>query len=522
MHSKEELARPSGNSKIRGEFDTDTSPAVGPNTNDPVLFPHLRSDHDGNMTRLSLAGTVLARRYKILEGIDGDSFKAHDLALDQTVTVRRAMPTSPHDGDAWRQKVRQLALVRNPDFLNVLDVIFDDSSAFVITERARGSSLGELLRNRSRFELDDVLRLMTPLGGSLDLAATLTCCPNPISACWLFTETRRSFPVDSEQRPLSEWPPFFVKLDVWELARPRKNIEWPFLSSNAQSDSSRGLAVRQAALLTYELLGGEKKKEGEVKREFKPVSGLGDAGNSILYDGLQGSPLFETSESFFHKLESALRSDAGESRALPASALQIPKHSVASPGTSDVIRRFNRDTAWVAMLMVGVVVLAVLVLATTVRERHPKAADLTEEARQAEGDFLLNANPTARFTVVDLNGKTSKQEPGVNRSFIEIFPQENPSSQMEAAASTPTPVRAFTPETNINQNDVQANAGSWTAAHRQDSQRVTGLKVRRARSRSSVRHRFVDVKMRLIALWHQSLREVKNLAPGQDSRGWQK
>jgi hypothetical protein len=264
MLSKEELAQPVGKAKIRGEFDTDTATAVGPNANHAFLFQRSRSDHDGNMTGLSLAGTVLARRYKILEMIEGDGFKAHDLALDQAVTVRQAMPTSPRDGDAWRQKVQQLVLVRNPNFLNVLDVVFDNSSGFVITERARGRSIGELLRERSRFELEDVLRLMTPLAGSLDLAATLTCCPSPISACWLFTETRRSFAVDSEQRPPSEWPPFFVKLDVWELVRPRKNIERPFLTSKAQSGGSRGLAVRQAALLTYELLGGEKKKEGEV------------------------------------------------------------------------------------------------------------------------------------------------------------------------------------------------------------------------------------------------------------------
>ena len=169
-------------------------------------------------------------------------------------------PASPRDGDAWCQKVRQLVLMRNPNFLNVLDVVFDKSSGFVITERARGRPIGELLRERSRFELEDVLRLMTPLAGSLDLAAALTCCPNPISPCWLFTETRRSFAVDAEQRPLSEWLPFFVKMDVWELVRPRKNIEWPFLSSKAQSGGSRGLAVRQAALLTYELLRGEEKR----------------------------------------------------------------------------------------------------------------------------------------------------------------------------------------------------------------------------------------------------------------------
>ena len=508
MYSKEELAQPVGNAKIRGEFDTDPATATGPNTNDAVLFPRLRSDHDGNMTGLSLAGTVLARRYKILEMIDGESFKAHDLALDQTVTVRQAMPTSPGDGDAWRQKVQQFVLVRNPNFLNVLDVVLDKWSGFVITERPQGRSIGELLRERSRLELEDVLRLMTPLAGSLDLAVTLTCCPNPISACWLFTATRRSFAVDSEQRPLSEWPPFFVKLDVWELLRPRKNIEWPLLTSKAQSGGSRGLAVRQAALLTYELLGGEKKKEGEVKRGFKPVNGLGDAGNSILYDGLQGSPLFETSESFFHKLESALRSDAGESRALPAPALQTPKHSVALPGTSDAIRRFNRDTEWLATEVLAGMVFAALVFAVLVQERHPKAADLTEEARQTGGDLLLNANPAALSEVVGSNEKstaeiTSGQATSVDHGFTVISPQENSSPRMETTASSQTPADALTPE--VNHPEVQANASSSSPAHWQDPAREIRPKMHVLRSRSSVRPRFVDVKMRLIALWHQSL-----------------
>ena len=508
MSSKEELAQSVGNANIRGKFDTDVATAVGPNTNDAVLFPRLRSDHDGNMTGLSLAGTVLARRYKILGMIDGHCFKAHDLALDQTVTVRQAMPTSPRDGDAWRQKVQQLVLVRNPNFLNVLDVVFDNSSGFVITERARGRSIGELLREQSRFELEDVLRLMTPLAGSLDLAATLTCCPSPISACWLFTETRRSFAVDSEQHPPSEWPPFFVKLDVWELVRPRKNIERPFLTSKAQSGGSRGLAVRQAALLTYELLGGEKKKEGEVKRWFKPVNGLGDAGNSILFDGLQGSPWFETSEDFFHKLESAIRSGAGASRALSAPALQTREHSVALPDTNEVFRRFNRDTGWLATGVLGAVVFAALVLAVLVQNRHPKA----------RGDLLLNANFATRFTVVGLNGKrstgkmTSGQASNVGHAFTEISPKEIPSSQMEAAASTPTPVLAFTPE--IIHITAPANASSWSPVHCQDSARLSRPKVPNVGYRSSVRSRFVDVKMRLIALWHQSL------VRSERSRSW--
>jgi hypothetical protein len=323
--------------------------------------------------------------------------------------------------------------------------------------------------------------------------------------------------VDPEQRSLSDWPPYLIKLDVWELVRPRKNNTWPVLTSKAQRGGSRGLAVRQAALLTYELLGGERTREGQVKRWFKPVSELSDAANGILYVGLQGSPLFETTKSLFHKLESTIQSGDGGQRALHPLALQTREHPSALPGTNDVIRSFNRDTGWLASGVLGAVVFAALVLAVLVQERHPKAADPIEEARQAEGDLLLNANPPTRFTV-DLYGKrsigkmTSGPATSVHHAFTEILPKENLSSQMEAAPSTLTPVLAFTPE--IDRHDLQANASSWTPAHRQDSGRGIGLKVPRARSRSSERPRFVDVKMRLIALWHQSL------ARSEGARSW--
>src|SRR5271165_4458297 len=68
-----------------------------------------RSDRDGKTTGSSLVGMVLARRYKILEAVEANSFKAHDLALDQTVTVRQVCVNSPGGGDAWRRKIQQLA-----------------------------------------------------------------------------------------------------------------------------------------------------------------------------------------------------------------------------------------------------------------------------------------------------------------------------------------------------------------------------------------------------------------------------
>jgi hypothetical protein len=246
------------------------------------------------------------------------------------------------------------------------------------------------------------------------------------------------------------------------------------------------------------------KKDGEVKRWFEPVNGLGDAGNSMLYRGLQGSPLFESSECFFHKLKSAIQSGDGGPRTLHAPASQTPEHSVALPDTNDVIKRFNRDTGLLAAGVLGAVVFAALLLAVLVQERHPKADDLTEEARQSERDLLPNANPATRFTVVSLNGKsstgkiTSEQASSVGHPFAEIPPKEIPSSQMEPAASTPTPVLAFTPE--INRRDVQANTSSWSPGHWQDSARVIRPKIHNVRDRSSVVLRSVDLKMRLIAL----------------------
>ena len=181
--------------------------------------------------------------------------------------------------------------------------------------------------------------------------------------------------------------------------------------------------------------------------------------------------------------------------------------------TSDVIRGFNRDTAWLATGVLGAVVFAALVLA--VQEYHPTNVNSTGESVQAGSDRLLNANVVTAGSVVakSSNDEMASGEGGViDQVFNKTSPQENPSLQMEGPATTPTPVLAFTSE--INRQDAQSNAGSWTPAHRQDSGRATGPKVPRASSRSSVRPRIVDVKRRLIELWHQSL------AKSEKSRNW--
>ncbi|MBV9645047.1 MAG: hypothetical protein JO334_15905 [Verrucomicrobia bacterium] len=462
----------------------------------------LRSNRDPEVTGVSVIGTVLANRYKISERFDAESFKAHDVLLDQTVTVRQTNLTSERAGDVWRQKVEQLALVRDSKFLNVIDVISEESRDFVITEASRGQTVADLLAERQRPDWENVLRLMTSLAQPLELAAAYSCCPKAISTGWLFTGIMSPLPVDLDLRSHPEWPMLSIQLDVWELVKPGKNNALPLLTANAWSGGSTALAVRQAALLTYELLGGEKKRDGQVKRWFKPLNDLGEAGNSILYSGLQGSSLFENSESFLEKLGSAIRSGEPERRGSPAPALAIRAKNVLMPDANDVMRKFNRETRWVSTAIVAALVFASFSVAVLIPERYPKVNDFS--SRRAERDLFPSSNPMYHLTPVGLNQQSStlKTMPGEsNGALMEISPPPNTSSQ--ADADVPNPGRILESPREMNREDARGNADTGTSAHRREVGGVAGSKVLRARSRSSARPRFVSVKTRLLELWHQ-------------------
>jgi hypothetical protein len=170
-----------------------------------------------------------------------------------------------------------------------------------------------------------------------------------------------------------------------------------------------------------------------------------------------------------------------------------------------MIRRFNRDTVWLATGVLGTVIFAAVMVAVQECQR---------KATEAERDLLLNANPaTVAGVVANTSNADGKMTPGpgssVDHAFTETPPQEIPSSQTEPAASTP--VLALIPE---NRNDAQANPDAGPLADRQDSARAIGPKARNVRNRSSVAFGSVDVKRRLIELWHQSL------AKSEESRSW--
>jgi hypothetical protein len=142
-------------------------------------------------------------------------------------------------------------------------------------------------------------------------------------------------------------------------------------------------------------------------------------------------------------------------------------------------------------LVVSAVVCIALLFTVLVQERHPKVADLTDEARQAGGHLILNADRRVQIR--------SGQSTSVDPAFTVISPQDVPSSPRKAPASASTP--------------VVANASSRFLAHRQDSTRMIRPKKPNARYKSSAGITSAEVKMRLIALWHQSLVRRMGLDP---------
>jgi hypothetical protein len=283
-------------------------PPVAGNRKGSDLFP---ARSPGESSSSTLLGQILAGRYKILKVIDASTFKGHDLVLDQTVKIREELRPSQRDRDLCRQKARELILVRNPNFLNVIDLISDGSSDFVISEHPRGRLIAELLGERSPLGLDDVLALMRPLAHALDLIAASGIGTASFSARLVYTEAKRTFrcrPLERSQGALPQFNDsrsFSLKLDVWELVKPSK-------TSKAQKRGSKKLAVRRMALVAYDLLGGENHQAAEVEYCFQPIKRLGKAGNATLHRALEGSLFFKNAKGFLQKLPSAIRSHTSQ------------------------------------------------------------------------------------------------------------------------------------------------------------------------------------------------------------------
>jgi hypothetical protein len=208
---------------------------------------------------------------------------------------------------------------------------------------------------------------------------------------------------------------------------------------------------------------------------------------------------------------------------------KIPEHSVgvgrfcAFPPVSgkdliayrnDVLRRYDRQTMWVASGLLICMILGAVVVA--VQEPEKNAADHAMEENLISDDAVVNSNPTALSDVRTVNAESTSSamnsgQRSIDRTDTVISPGQNSSPLTESQESSQTPVSALTSETY--QSETQADTSPMSPVQRQDTARVIRPSIRNLRHRLHGRLR-LDVKSRLIALWHESL------ARSQQPRSW--
>jgi hypothetical protein len=151
----------------------------------------------------------------------------------------------------------------------------------------------------------------------------------------------------------------------------------------------------------------------------------------------------------------------------------------------NVIKKFNRNTTWVATGLLGSVFFAALMVA--LQDRRVKSDEPSVEESQSAGEL------TPTFNAAVFTNSTSR-----NDKQIDEVVSEQPTSLNSGVV----PV--------INQLGVKPDAPAQTQVSDKDSARATNERIRHVSPRSSVRSKYVGVKARLIALWHQSTQRKKS------------
>lgn len=255
---------------------------------------------------------LVGGRYQVRENLSPDGMLADDLRLGVPVIMRKAGLASRLAVPWWRRRAMTFTCLRHPNYLNVIDLVRDSDEELVVTERPSGPSLAELLRAGIHFTLEDVVRLL-PLT-ILDVTAALTASRRGPTASEMFVEgrDRRCALVELATQPVSDWPPFLIKVDLWNLIQPGADCRdrlsfWP-----RRHPPAVALAIRYTARLIYELLGGAQRPQRHgplVRSGFKPVPGLKPEANALLKRVMSGRMRFDSSEEFLWELEKANRAN---------------------------------------------------------------------------------------------------------------------------------------------------------------------------------------------------------------------
>jgi len=189
-----------------------------------------------------------------------------------------------------------------------------------------------------------------------------------------------------------------------------------------------------------------------------------------------------------------------------------------NPDINDVLRRFNRDTASLIGWLLGGLIFAALAVAVLIPEPHSKMSDVRRRASQAESALSLAPSAAKLVKVVDLNSEISASPvPSGTLAHVDQGSTENSSkesqAQTKAAGSTPAPILVLPkPSPDI----ATANVSTWRLAQQKECAQAIRGKTTYRRGKSSGALSDVDVKKRLIELWHQNLARTEK----EKARSW--
>jgi hypothetical protein len=218
----------------------------------------------------------------------------------------------------------------------------------------------------------------------------------------------------------------------------------------------------------------------------------------------------------------AFRSEAdsrGVQPALLSDRAEISDTSLTE--TNDVFKRFNRDTKRLTVALLSILTSCALALGMEILERHGRWIDLTADASTVGSEVLLvhsnekdfteefiprqeapgmtapkegEAGPEAESALSDVKQPSSNAEPMANDDKGVNSSPHQYSILIEPAKPSPQPLAP------------KATVSKWVSTHRREPEPL--LKRKNSRESYGTLSPLTDfaVKMRLIELWHQSLR----------------
>ncbi len=318
MLAKDPADRPQSAAELRRVLERISEeiagePAASPAKQAPHAIPPREKYSTSHRT-----GVILQGRYRILGEI-GDEKLGRGFQVEDAELLREARLVILHrhlaeDAAAFAQlqdEVARSAQLEHPNLLRVFGLEPATPSHLLLVEWTNGFSLLSLLRNRRKLAASEALPLVKQAANGLDYALRTGLKLVSLS----LGETLVHFPdterVPSEtmllQRPVAEWPSFYVRLQPLAGVRgPMPDETWggdrtvvggSFLRQSMTEDV-QSKYLRELATLTYELLGGTR----SFGDRYIPLAAITEEGNEVVRRGLLNPESFASARSFYDTL----------------------------------------------------------------------------------------------------------------------------------------------------------------------------------------------------------------------------